>query len=215
MRRATLLPALLLPLLLAACGAPSMYERLETARHSLAEVNTLKDHPTPKDMQDAKGLVLLSLVQAGVGIGGEGGGGVVLRRNGTSWGSPYAVDVGAGTIGLQLGGQGKDVLILFNDEATLKEFVEGGMHLQALGEGTFGAASGNTKAPKPATSVFTKGQGVFGGLELGGLNMGPANAVNAGSYGKADVETILSGKVKPANADEQLQRLLKMLDAMH
>ena len=215
MRRLTRRICCLCTLLLAACGAPSMVERLETARHTLAEVNTLKDHPTVKDMQDAKGVALLSIVQGGAGLGGEGGGGIVLRREGGGWGSPYAVDVGAGTIGLQLGGQGKDVLILFNDEATLKEFVAGGMNLQALGEGTFGAASGNTKAPKPATSIFTKGQGVYGGLELGGLNVAPANAVNAGSYGKADTETILSGKVKPANAEAPLASLMKMLDAMH
>ena len=215
MRSLTRSFALPLLLLVAACGAPSMHERLETARHSLAEVNTLQDHPTIKDMQDAKGVALLSIVQGGAGIGGEGGGGIVLQRAGTGWGSPFAVDVGAGTLGIQLGGQGKDVLILFNDAATLQEFVKGGMQLQALGEGTFGASSGNTKAPKPATSVFTKCQGLFGGLELGGLNVGPARNLNAATYGKADAEAILSGKVKPANVDEPLSRLVKMLDAMH
>jgi len=111
---------------------------------------------------------------------------------------------------VQLGGQGKDVLVIFNDAAALDEFVKGGMQLQALGEGTFGSASGNTKEPKLNTTVFVKGHGVFGGLELGGLNVG----VNTGAYGKADVETILSGKVQPANVKEPLERLVKMLDAM-
>ena len=39
--------------------------------------------------------------------------------------------------------------------------------------------------------------------------------LNAATYGKADAEAILSGKVKPANVDEPLSRLVKMLDAMH
>jgi len=213
-RQARRLAELLLPTLLAACGAPSMHERLDQARHSLAQINTLEAHPTPDEMKKATGVALLTLAQGGVVIGGEGGGGIVMRRLAGGWGSPYAVDLGAGTIGLQLGGQGKDVLVIFNDAAALDEFVKGGMQLQALGEGTFGSASGNTKEPKLNTTVFVKGHGVFGGLELGGLNVGPAKNVNTGAYGKADVETILSGKVQPANVKEPLERLVKMLDAM-
>jgi len=205
-----LLFACLLPL--AACGAPSMEERLTQARLSLAQVNTLKDHPTPEQMKAAKGVALLSIVQGGLGIGGEGGGGVVLQRNGTTWGCPYAVDLGAGTIGLQIGGQGKDVLLIFNSQDALEDFVDGGMQLHALGEGTFGASTGNTNAEKRSTIVFLKGQGVFGGLELGALNVGPANDVNGATYGSdADRTAILSGKAKPP---EGLSRLTRMLDAM-
>ena len=209
-RLACLLVACLLPL--AACGASTMEERLTQARLSLAQVNTLKDHPSPEQMKAAKGLALLSIGQGGVGIGGEGGGGIVLQRNGTTWGCPYAVDLGAGTIGLQLGGQGKDVLLLFNSEDAMLDFLEGGMQLQAVGEGTFGASTGNTNAIKRSTIVFLKGQGVFGGLELGALNVGPAKDVNAAAYGGAsDQSAILSGKVKPP---EGLSRLTRMLDAM-
>jgi lipid-binding SYLF domain-containing protein len=204
--------SLLCLLPLAACGAPTMEERLTQARLSLAQVNTLKDHPTPEQMKAAKGVALLSIVQGGVGIGGEGGGGVVLQRNGTTWGCPFAVDVGAGTIGLQLGGQGKDVLLLFNSEDAMLDFLEGGLQLHALGEGTFGASTGNTNAVKRSTLVFLKGQGIFGGLELGALNVGPANDVNAAAYGSGtDRSAILSGKVKPP---ETLSRLTRMLDAM-
>ena len=204
-----------LSLLPVGCGASTMSSRMTDAVQSLAEVNTLKQRPTKEQMSAAKGVAILSLAQGGIGIGGEGGGGIVLKRVGSGWGAPYAMDAAAGTIGAQLGGQGKDVLILFNDASSLKEFVKGGMNLQALGEGTFGAASGNTKEPKLNTTVFVKGQGIFGGLELGGLNVGPATNVNTGAYGKADADAILGGKVQPANVKEPLERLVKMLDAMH
>jgi hypothetical protein len=53
---------------------------------------------------------------------------------------------------------------------------------------------------------------VFGGLELGALNVGPANDVNGATYGSdADRTAILSGKAKPP---EGLSRLTRMLDAM-
>ena len=57
---------------LAACGAPSMDERLTQARLSLAQVNTLPAHPSPEQMKAAKGIALLSIVQGGAGLGGEG-----------------------------------------------------------------------------------------------------------------------------------------------
>jgi len=196
----------------AGCGAPSMPERLDQARLSLAQVNTLAARPTPEQIKAAKGIALLSIVQAGVGIGGEGGGGIVLQRVGSSWGAPFAVDVAAGTLGLQLGGQGKDVMILFHDDDALKQFVIGGMQLQAVGEGTFGAATGNTLAKKPASLFFIKAQGIFGGLELGGLNVTPANSVNAATYtGNMESAAILSGKTKEP---EGTARLIKLLDAM-
>lgn len=199
-------------LLSCACGAPSMDQRLTQARLSLAQVNTLIVHPSPAQMKAAVGVALLSIVQGGAGIGGEGGGGVVLQRVEGGWGAPYGVDVGAGTIGLQLGGQGKDVMILFNDTQALKDFVTGGMQLQALGEGTFGAASGDTVAPQASMVRFVKCQGLFGGLQLGGLNVSPSHNLNAATYGsEADSDSILSGKVR---LPEDTTRLTRMLDAM-
>ena len=53
---------------------------------------------------------------------------------------------------------------------------------------------------------------MFGGLELGGLNVSPSNNLNAATYGsKADSDAILSGKVKQP---EGTSRLTRMLDAM-
>jgi len=202
----------LLPLLLSACGAPSMHERLDQARHSLAEINTLSVHPTQEEMKKAVGVALLSVVQGGAIIGGEGGGGVVLKRVGGGWGAPYGIDAAAGTIGAQLGGQGKDVLIVFHDEAAMQEFVRGGMHLQAVAEGTGGSANGDTRSQKVGYTYFVKGSGLYGGAELGGLNFSPANKVNAETYGSmATSGEILDGKVKKPDG---LSSLTGALDAM-
>ena len=152
------------------------------------------------------------MAQGGIGIGGEGGGGVVLKRVGSGWGAPYGIDAAAGTIGAQLGGQGKDVLIVFNDETALQQFVKGGMQLQAVAEGTGGNASGNTRSTKLAYEYFIKGNGLYGGAELGGLNFSPANKVNAETYGSmATSGEILDGKVKKPDG---LSSLTSTLDAM-
>ena len=194
------------------CGASTMSARISDAQHSLAEVNTLEKKPTKQQMANAKGVAILSVAQGGIGIGGEGGGGIVLKRVGGGWGAPYAMDAAAGTIGAQLGGQGKDVLIVFNDETALQQFVKGGMQLQAVAEGTGGNASGNTRSTKLAYEYFIKGNGLFGGAELGGLNFSPASKLNAETYGSmATSGEILDGKVKKPDG---LSSLTGALDAM-
>jgi len=209
------LPLLLLSiaaLLPVGCGASTMGQRLIDANHALAEVNTLPTKPTKQQMAAAKGVAILNISQGGVGIGGEGGGGVVRKRVGSGWGAPYAMDAAAGTIGAQLGGQGKDVLILFNSEDSLTDFIKGGMQLQAVAEGTGGSDSGNTRSKNSSRELFIKGSGLYGGAELGGLNFSSANKVNAGAYGpSATSGEILDGKVtKP----DGLSSLTAALDAM-
>jgi len=185
-----------LALLPIGCGASTMSARLTDATATLAQVNTLPHKPTVKQFNEAKGVALMHIAQGGAGLGGEGGGGLVLKRVGSGWGAPYAMDAAAGTIGLQLGGQTKDVLILFNNAEALNQFVAGGMQLQAIAEGTAGTDSGNSASKKLAYEYFVRGDGLFGGAQLGGLNFSPNNKMNSAVYGPAaSSQDILDGNV--------------------
>ncbi len=204
-----LLLSALLPI---GCGASTMSQRLLDANHALAQVNTLPKKPTKEQMAAAKAVAILNIAQGGIGIGGEGGGGVVLKRVGSGWGAPYAIDAAAGTIGAQLGGQGKDVLILFNSDGALSDFLKGEMQLQAVAEGTGGSESGNTRSKSSEREIFVKGSGLYGGAELGGMKFSASNKINAGSYGPAATSTdILDGKVTKPDGTSSLTAAL---DAM-
>jgi lipid-binding SYLF domain-containing protein len=162
-------------------------------------------------MKNCKGVVIMHTAQGGLGVGGEGGGGVVMKAIGRGWGAPFAMDVAAGTIGLQIGGQSKHFMIVFYDEAALNQFVQGGMQLQAVGEGTGGTAAGDTRSASTLYKPFIAGAGLYGGLQLGGLNFSPATKVNSAAYSAATTTEILDGKVtKPEN----LSSLSKSLDAL-
>lgn len=210
-----LLPVLVLllsALLPIGCGASTMSQRLLDANHALAQVNTLSKKSIKEQMAAAKAVAILNIAQGGIGIGGEGGGGVVLKRVGSGWGAPYAIDAAAGTIGAQLGGQGKDVLILFNSDGALSDFLKGEMQLQAVAEGTGGSESGNTRSKSSEREIFVKGSGLYGGAELGGMKFSASNKINAGSYGPAATSTdILDGKVTKPDGTSSLTAAL---DAM-
>jgi lipid-binding SYLF domain-containing protein len=70
-------------------------------------------------LQRAKGvLVFAGVIKAGIGIGGEYGEGA-LRIGGRT--NAY-YSIGAASIGLQLGAQKKDIIIVFLEESALKKF---------------------------------------------------------------------------------------------
>jgi lipid-binding SYLF domain-containing protein len=206
---AVLVASALLPI---GCGASTMGARISEAQVDLSKVQTSAEKPTREDMKDVKGVALMSVGQGGVGIGGEGGGGVILKRVGGGWGAPFAFDAAAGSIGLQLGGQVKHIMVVFYEEGALKQFAMGGMQLLAVGEGTGGSASGNTRSTNVQYKPFIAGAGLYGGLQLGGLNFTPAKEVNSATYGpSASMEDILNGKVA---APAGTAGLTASLDAM-
>lgn len=196
---------------LVGCGASTMTARVTDAVSTLNKLNASAEKPSKEDMKNCKGVVIMDTAQGGLGVGGEGGGGVVLKAMGRGWGAPFAMDVAAGTIGLQIGGQAKHFMIVFYDEGALKQFVAGGMQLQAVGEGTGGTATGDTRSTNSLYKAFIAGAGLYGGLQLGGLNFSPSTKLNDATYPGATTEQILDGKVtKPDN----LSSLTKMLDGM-
>ncbi len=66
----------------------------------------------------AGALVFPSVIKAGIGIGGEYGEGALLIKGKTE--DYYST--ASGSVGFQLGAQKKRIVILFNDESTLKHF---------------------------------------------------------------------------------------------
>jgi lipid-binding SYLF domain-containing protein len=196
---------------LVGCGASTMSARVTDAVDTINTLNASAEKPTTEDMKNVKGVVIMHTAQGGLGVGGEGGGGVVMKAIGRGWGAPFAMDVAAGTIGLQIGGQSKHFLIVFYDESALNQFVQGGMQLQAVGEGTGGTSTGDTRSKSALYKPFIAGEGLYGGLQLGGLNFAPATKVNEAAYPGASATAILDGKVtKPEN----LSSLTKALDAL-
>ena len=196
---------------LVGCGASTMSARVTDAVDTINRLNASAEKPTKEDMKNCKGVVIMHTAQGGLGVGGEGGGGVVMKAIGRGWGAPFAMDVAAGTIGLQIGGQSKHFMIVFYDEAALNQFVQGGMQLQAVGEGTGGTATGDTRSTSTLYKPFIAGAGLYGGLQLGGLNFSPSTKLNSATYNAATATEILNGKVtKPEN----LSSLTKALDAL-
>lgn len=125
-------------------------------------------------LQDAKGvLVFPDVIQAGIGIGGEYGEGALRIRGKTV--TYYSI--ASGSIGLQLGAQKKDIILVFLQTKALQDFrakngweagVDGSVVLVDLGAQ---ASIDTTKLNQPIVGFVVGQKGLMYNLTLKGTKI--------------------------------------------
>src|SRR5262245_27121646 len=79
------------------------------------EIMNAPDSQIPQDILDHAECVAVfpDVIKAGFIVGGRGGRGVASCRVGNSWSAPLYMHLGGGSIGLQIGAQSTDFVLLF------------------------------------------------------------------------------------------------------
>lgn len=195
------LPASLLCAALTACSEPTMQARITDSIGTLSRVQASNSPVDPETFRTARGIAIVDETQAGLVISGAGGEGLLLRRTATGWSAPCAIKVQGFGVGLTLGGEGRSLVIVFNSDATLDQFVADGNYFLAQAQGTFGEAYGRTADPvqkREQVHVYAVAGGVYATAALGSIGFKMDHDANVAAYG-ADVTEwdILDGKVSP------------------
>ena len=191
-------------------------KRLENAGTVIEEILNVPDN-IPQDLLDkARCVVVLpSVVKAAFIVGGSYGRGVMVCRTGEHfrgpWGAPAMYALEGGSIGLQIGGQATDfVILVMNDRGAsslLKSKVKLGADA-AVAAGPKGRdASANTDAYLRAEMLsYSRSRGVFAGISLEGSTLRPDNDANRKLYGKdaSAAEIITESKVEAPEAGRKL-----------
>jgi SH3 domain-containing YSC84-like protein 1 len=164
-------------------------------------------------------IVVPSTLKFAAGVGGSYGRGVMTCRGGPNfqgpWSAPSMIALGGGSLGLQVGGQATDfVLLLMNDRAAssiLTSKVKIGATASAAG-GPIGRES------TAATDLFlraeilsySRARGLFAGVSLEGSTLRPDNRANRKLYGKdvAAKAIVLQGEVSPPSSALELLSVL-------
>jgi lipid-binding SYLF domain-containing protein len=215
-----LLPTLVLLLTSAVLShAADMEERIHDAT-KIVEKRQGSDNPIPAEiLLNAKGVVICTITKGGIGIGGQGGEGIVLVRhnNGSSftWRAPSAINISGASLGAQLGFTTIRYIIILNSEEAIGQFVgEGKVKWDATATGTAGGDTGvesesTRDLEKRAIIVYRDSGGVFGGATFGGSTIEVKNEINQEAYGEhIFVRDILEGKVPPPPSAARLYHLL-------
>ena len=185
-------------------GAQKDLDRLQNSTLVLKEVLGIPDN-IPKDLLDRAECVIVvpSVKKVAVGIGGSYGRGVMSCRGGTTfdgpWGPPAMIGLEGGSIGLQLGGQATDyVLLVMNDRgaaAVLSSKVKlGGDASAAAGPKGRTAGASTDLTMRAEILTYSRAHGLFAGVSLEGSTLHPDDDANAALYGrKIDAKEIVKG----------------------
>lgn len=216
-RRFATLSLALLAALAAMLGVPAA-AAAESARESEAVVSaarrTLARFQADPEMawfRDHLGgavavLIIPKRIRAGLIFGGSGGVGVLLARDSANgeWGQPVFYNLGGASVGLQVGGERSEVVLLLQSQAALDSFLSPKLQLgaeAAVAAGPVGAGTGENVTAEILT--FVRSKGLYAGATLDGTVIQPASERNAAYYGSAvtPADILVRRSVQNAHAD--------------
>ncbi len=162
-------------------------DRVEAAHRVFNEV--LGEIPAPV-LTNARGIAIIpGEVRAGFIFGGELGQGVLVTRTPDgSWSPPAFISVAGGSFGLQIGGEARDIVLVFNTARSV-DFIENG-RLKLGGDasvtaGPVGAGFAIT-SDIPEVYSYVRSFGAFIGATVAGSVLSFDFDANRDFYGVSD-----------------------------
>ncbi len=162
-----------------------------------------QDEQLTQLLNESQGVFLVPTYgRAAVGVGGQGGEGVLLARQDDGWSDPAFYDVGGISLGAQLGAEGGSVAMLLMSEAALDAFkTDNEFSLDAEAKLTLADYSKLARAKLTDLDedvvFWSDTEGAFAGASLSASGILWDDDENPAYYGKAtNPEEILSGRLQ-------------------
>ena len=199
--------------------ADGLHRRIATATEIL-EKRQGSLAPIPMNvLAHARGIAIGTITKAGLGIGGQGGEGIVLLHYlgdaHPTWSAPVAFNMSGGSVGAQLGYTTIRFIIILNSDTAVRLFTSPGkMSYDATATGTAGSDTGREgetteNLQRHAMIIYKDTGGLFGGATFGGTSVQVKDEVNQEAYGDhVYVRDILAGKVPSPRSATRLYELL-------
>jgi SH3 domain-containing YSC84-like protein 1 len=167
--------------------------RLVNATEVITEMMGMPDKGIPQDTLDKAQCVVVvpGLKKAAIGIGGQYGRGfVTCRKASGGWGAPAAVKMEGGSVGLQLGAQSTDVIMLVMNRRGMDKLLSDKFTVGVDAAAAAGPVGRNARADTDAAMhaeilSWSRSRGAFAGISLQGATLRPDKDENQKLYGKA------------------------------
>jgi SH3 domain-containing YSC84-like protein 1 len=159
-------------------GARDLKDEIEQSQKAakvFTEIMSISDKAIPENILEKAECVAVfpNVLKAGFIVGGRGGRGVASCRMGSSWSSPIYLNLGGGSVGLQIGAQATDFVLLIMNKEGVDSLLKSKFELGAdasVAAGPVGRQAGaSTDAKFDAQMLsYSRSKGLFAGLELKG-----------------------------------------------
>lgn len=185
----------LLPLASFASKGEREKKRLEDAGNVLKEILDIPDD-IPKDLLDRAEcvIVLPGVKKFAIGIGGSFGRGAMTCRSGANftgpWGPPAMYALEGANLGLQLGGQETDFVLLVMNPKGAKSLLSSKVKLGADAAAAAGPKGRTAQADtdivmKAEVLSYSRSRGLFAGVSLEGSTLRSDGSANENLYGRS------------------------------
>ncbi len=201
-------------------GQEKEQNRLKQCGEVMTEILGIPDG-IPQELLDKAECVLIfpSVKKIAIGIGGSYGRGALVCRSGADysgpWGAPAMYALEGGNIGIQLGANATDFVILVMNSKGATSILNSKVKLGADAAAAAGpkgrTASASTDVVMKAELLsYSRSRGLFAGVSLEGSTLRSDGGANENLYGKKlDAEDIIQkGAVKTPPAGSSLISLL-------
>jgi lipid-binding SYLF domain-containing protein len=177
------------------------------------------DEELPRDLvQQCAGLAIFpGMLKGAFFIGGSYGRGVVLRHHDGQWSGPAFISIGAGSLGIQFGGQSVDLILVVMGEEAMNFFLSSKFKLGAdvaVAAGPVGAqaSAASEITLKGGIYSYSRSKGAFIGVSLEGAGLASKEDLNKTFYETTgNPKIILAGTVTPPESGQRLISTLQRI----
>jgi lipid-binding SYLF domain-containing protein len=208
----TLLRVVLFAIILSnvAFAAEAASSRLQAAATVMDEIMAAPDKGIPSDiLSSAKCVAVIpSLLKGGFVIGGAHGRGMATCRTPTGWSAPAPLTTTGGSVGLQIGGQAVDVVMVVMNDRGMQALLTSKFKLGADASVAAGPVGRHTEGStdwklRAEVLTYSRARGLFAGISFNGAVIKQDEDATGELYGRmVDFKSILTGSVQPPQSAE-------------
>jgi lipid-binding SYLF domain-containing protein len=170
--------------------------RLENCGVVMQEILDVPDNIPQELLEKAECVVVIpSMTKVAVGVGGSYGRGAMVCRTGKmfngSWGAPAMYALDGGSIGVQLGGESTDVVLLVMNNRGVDALLNSKVKLGGNASAAAGPKGRNIEASTDASLrseilSYSRSRGLFAGVSLEGASLRPDDDATPGLWAQDD-----------------------------
>ena len=138
-------------------------------------------------VKEAKGIVILNVTGFSIGVAGTGGDGILMAKTDKGWSGPVAITTQGGTLGIDVGGQDNDIVILLMNNGVVSKWASGEHFSSSSASAVLGPKGGAAVDATMKTrdfNVYIWNKGAKLGVNFGGFDVDINEEANANFYDK-------------------------------
>jgi SH3 domain-containing YSC84-like protein 1 len=199
-------------------AAEAASSRLQTAATVLDEIMATPDKGIPSDILGSAKCVAVvpSLLKGGFVVGAAHGRGMATCRIATGWSAPAPLTTTGGSVGLQIGGQAVDLVMVVMNDRGMQALLSSKFKLGADASVAAGPVGRHTEGStdwklRAEVLTYSRARGLFAGISFNGAVIKQDEDATRELYGRmVDFKTILTGSVaSPQTAESFIAAVRK------